>query len=218
MDFSSFPQPVCYPCEVSQGGSVIASPPVGCLVFVQHSKYMCLKSALMLIRMLQNVFCNIGRNIGCRWLRAARAHHRGLAWFVPSIPWSTWDTGHCQQLHLPGAGSHLQEQTLKQPEMFSPTRKPNLICAVVARSLTVNEGSLCCCRLVSVLFGFPGFPKGLASGERSNRSALLRAQATRLLRPCCLGLLLPPPRGETASGKLPFSETWTGWKVGQRGT
>lgn len=36
---SSFPQPVCYPCEVSQGGSVIASPPVGSWLYIRHSRY-----------------------------------------------------------------------------------------------------------------------------------------------------------------------------------
>lgn len=75
---NSLPQPVCYPCEVSQGGSVIASPPAGCLVFVQHNKYMCLKSALIMVMMLQDVFYNIAGNTGCRWLRAACPHgHHG---------------------------------------------------------------------------------------------------------------------------------------------
>lgn len=178
MDFSSFPQPVCYPCKVSQGGSVIASPPLHCLLFVQHSKYMCLKSALTLVMMLQNAFYNIGGNIGRRWLRAAclPAHHRGLAWFVPQHPLErvghgTWNMGHGQHLLLPG--SHLQEQTLKQPEMFSPTRKQNLICTIVARSPTINGGNLCHCCLVSMLFCFPGSPKGLVSSNHSNRSALL---------------------------------------------
>lgn len=86
---SSFPQPVCYPCKVSQGGSVIASPPAGSSLYVQHSGYPCFKAARIKAGM-----CGLQPRKH-RWVADSSLSlcpPQRVSWFVPRCPMGhgTW--------------------------------------------------------------------------------------------------------------------------------
>lgn len=105
------------------------------------------------------VVYNPGSTVG--WLIAACpcAHHRELSWFVPRCPMGhgTWPPSPSPGHWALGAS---RAYALKQPEMFSPSRKQSLICTSVSRSLIIDRGSFYRCFLVSGLLCFPGFPEG----------------------------------------------------------
>lgn len=63
-------------------------------------------------------------------------------------------------ISIPWALGASRAHALKQPEMFSPSRKQSLICTSVSRSLIIDRGSFYRCFLVSGLLCFPGFPEG----------------------------------------------------------
>lgn len=151
---SSFPQPVCYPCKVSQGGSVIASPPVGSSLYVQHSGYPCFKAARIKAGM-----CGLQPRRH-RWVADSSLSlcppQRAFV-VCPPVSDGARDVA---TISIPWALGASRAYALKQPEMFSPSRKQSLICTSVSRSLIIDRGSFYRCFLVSGLLCFPGFPEG----------------------------------------------------------